>query len=57
MNKHFEEVDVSAGESRFGEEPATSTALERYDSSDIQKDGDEGLSKRKKDSEVIIQDV
>lgn len=57
MNKHFEEIDVSAGESRFGEEPAASTALERYDSSDIQKDGDGGLYKRKKDGDVVIQDV
>jgi len=57
MNKHFEEIDVSEGESRFGEEPANATGLERYDSGDMQKDGDDGLSKRKKNSEVVIQDV
>jgi hypothetical protein len=57
MSKHFEEIDVSEGESRFGEEPASSTALERYDSSEIQKDGEDGLSKRKKAGEVVIQDV
>jgi len=56
MNKHFEEIDVSEGESRFGEEPASATGLERYDSSDLKED-DNGLSKRKANTEVVIQDV
>jgi len=56
MNKHFEEIDVSEGESRFGEEPASATGLERYESGDFKEDGD-GLSKRKVNTEVVIQDV
>jgi hypothetical protein len=57
MSKHFEEVDVSEGESRFGEEPANSTGLERYESGDFKED-DNGLSKRKANTtDVVIQDV
>jgi hypothetical protein len=56
MNKHFEETDASEGESRFGEEPASATGLERYDTGDFKED-DNGLSKRKVNSEVVIQDV
>jgi len=56
MNKHFEEIDVSAGESLFGEEPASATGLERYESGDFKEDG-EGLSKRKVNTDVVIQDV
>lgn len=56
MNKHFEEIDVSAGEPRFGEEPANATDLERYESGDFKED-DNGLSKRKVNGDVVIQDV
>lgn len=56
MYKKFEEVDVSEGESRFGEEPASATGLERYDSGDFKED-DHGMSKRKVNTEVVIQDV
>ena len=58
MNKHFQEIDESENEPRFGEEPASSTvmdnAFERYESNDMKKDG---LERRKKDTDVVIQDV
>lgn len=61
MNKHFEEIDESENEPRFGEEAATSTAMdntfERYDSHDLAKKDTNGLGRRKKDSEVVVQDV
>jgi hypothetical protein len=56
MNKKFEEIDVSEGESRFGEEPASATGLERYESGDFKED-DNGMSKRKVNTDVVIQDV
>lgn len=56
MHKKFEEIDVSEGESRFGEEPASATGLERYESGDFKED-DNGMSKRKVNSDVVIQDV
>lgn len=59
MNKHFQEIDESENEPRFGEEPTTSTIMdntfERYDSNDPKKDG---LERRKKETEdVTVQDV
>lgn len=57
MNKHFQEIDESENEPRFGEEPASSTVMdntfERYDSNDLK----EGLEKRKKDTDVVVHDV
>jgi hypothetical protein len=57
MNKKFEEVDVSENESRFGEMPATATGLERYDSGDLVKEDENGMHKRKKDTDVTVLDV
>jgi hypothetical protein len=59
MNKHFQEIDESENEPRFGEEPSSSTIMdnsfERYDSNVSKK---EGLERRKKDTEdVVVQDV
>jgi hypothetical protein len=57
MNKKFEEIDVSEGESRFGEEPASATGLERYESGDFKEEDDNGMSKRTVNTDVVIQDV